>query len=134
MLQRERERRMYNLISMFRRIQHIIIPLGCFLCLFLASIHVVFAEPFVNPLIYDELKDLLGAIVKTAVYILTPIVTLAVVYTGFLFVQAQGNPAKLSEARMALMWCLIGGVIILGAAGISSAIQGTVNNIVPSTN
>jgi len=52
-----------------------------------------------------------------------------VIYTGFLFVMARGNPSKIEEARTALLWTLIGGVILLGAQGITLAIQETVTSI-----
>jgi hypothetical protein len=119
-------------MRMFKETKYTTFSFGFFLFIFLGTIQFVFAEPFGNPVIYNELKDLLDAILKTIIYILTPIITLMVIYTGFLFVQAQGNPAKLTEARTALMWCLIGAVIVLGALGISAAIKATVDEIVPA--
>ena len=51
------------------------------------------------------------------------------VYSGFLFVSAQGNPEKLATARKAIMWTIIGAVVVLGASVLASAIEGTVDNI-----
>jgi hypothetical protein len=55
-----------------------------------------------------------------------------VIYTGFLFVSAKGNPQKLTAARGALTGVLIGALIILGAYAIAQAIQDTVNKLDPS--
>ena len=44
------------------------------------------------------LKMILGAILDLAV----PIIVLAIVYVGFLFVKAQGNDGELTKAKQAL--------------------------------
>jgi hypothetical protein len=52
-----------------------------------------------------------------------------VIYTGFLFVSAQGNTEKLQKARTAFFYTVIGALIILAAAAIAELIQGTVDQI-----
>jgi Type IV secretion system pilin len=100
-------------------------------------IHKVFATgcnkatEFCNPITQGSLQAFLEAILSSVVYILFPIIVLMVVYTGFLFIRAQGVPAKLEEARRALVWTLIGGAIILGALALSKAIEATVKAITP---
>lgn len=54
------------------------------------------------------------------------LVILALVYTGFLFIAAQGKEEKIREARQALLYTVIGGVILLGATALYALIQGTV--------
>jgi hypothetical protein len=105
--------------------------LASFLIVFFVTTQLAFAnQSFVDPLGDDmTLAGLLKSIIKVIIYIMTPIITLMVIYTGFLFVMAQGNPAKLTQARTALMWCLIGAVIVLGAFGISEAIDATITSI-----
>ena len=71
------------------------------------------------------LKTLLDIIITIAV----PIVVLAIVYSGFLFVTAQGNETKLEKAKKVIVWTLIGGVLILGAQVVATAIQGTVREL-----
>ena len=71
------------------------------------------------------LKTLLDIIITIAV----PIVVLAVVYSGFLFVTAQGNETKLEKAKKVIVWTLIGGVLVLGAQVVATAIQGTVKEL-----
>ncbi len=56
----------------------------------------------------------------------TVIIILMLVYVGFLFVTAQGNDSKISEARTALLWTVVGALILLGAQAISLGIQSTV--------
>ncbi len=71
------------------------------------------------------LEDLLGIVVRIGF----PFVVLAVIYTGFLFVSARGNEQKLTDAKNAFLWTVIGALIVLAAAAISQLIEGTVSEI-----
>jgi heme/copper-type cytochrome/quinol oxidase subunit 2 len=102
------------------------------------SVNIVFAQEggglgrgneLQNPIKFDTIKGFLDAILGAVVTIATPIVVLMLVYSGFLFVKAQGNPEKLTDAKRAIMWTIIGAVIVLGAFVLSSAIKGTVDDI-----
>ncbi|MFA5841073.1 MAG: TrbC/VirB2 family protein [Candidatus Paceibacterota bacterium] len=55
-----------------------------------------------------------------------PVVALAIIYCGFLFVFARGNSEKLSKAKEALMYTLIGAAILLGSWAIAKMISATV--------
>jgi len=55
------------------------------------------------------------------------IVILMLVYVGFLFVTAQGNDSKITTAREALLWTVVGALILLGAKAIALGIQATVD-------
>ena len=63
-----------------------------------------------------------------------PIAAVAVVvwiiWAGFQYVLAQGNPKKVEEAHQRLLWSLVGAGILLGAAGISSVVQNTINALI----
>ena len=71
------------------------------------------------------LTTLLNIIITIAL----PIVVLAIVYSGFLFVTAQGKETKLEKAKKVIVWTLIGGVLVLGAQVVATAIQGTVKEL-----
>ncbi|MDE2399917.1 MAG: hypothetical protein KGL67_02840 [Patescibacteria group bacterium] len=58
-----------------------------------------------------------------------PIVALAIIYCGFLFVSARGKEAKLTEAKDALFYTLIGAAILLGAWAIANLIVTTVSGL-----
>jgi len=77
----------------------------------------------------DTLPQFLTAILKGVVQIGTIILTMMLVYVGFLFVVAQGNPEKLQGAKSALVWTVIGGLVLLGATTIQLVIEGTVKSI-----
>ena len=75
----------------------------------------------------SSLMEVLNAILLN---IVEPIAAVAVViwiiWAGFGYVLAQGNPAKIEKAHQRLLWSLIGAGILLGAAGISVVVQKTV--------
>ena len=71
------------------------------------------------------LEWLLGIIM----IILTPVVVLMIVYTGFSFIAAHGNPEKINDARKMLLWTSVGAGIILGAQVIRTVVFGTVDQI-----
>lgn len=56
-------------------------------------------------------------------------IVLAIIYSGFKFVMAQGDPGEIKKAREGLMYVLIGAAILLGATGISLAIKGTLSQL-----
>ena len=84
----------------------------------------------VNPLkSINSLEDLLTAILDAVVRIGSIILVLALVYVGFLFVVAQGAEEKIRNAKTALLWTIIGGLILLGASAIGAVISATVDNL-----
>ncbi len=68
---------------------------------------------------------LLDAVVNIGAILLV----LALVWTGFLFVQAQGNEEKIRNARSALMWAVLGGLLLLGAQALSMVIKATIETL-----
>jgi hypothetical protein len=77
----------------------------------------------------NSLGELVNAILAAVVKIGGIVLVLALVYVGFLFVAAQGNEEKIRNARSALMWTVIGGLILLGATAISAVITATVGGL-----
>ena len=87
------------------------------------------SDGFENPIGFDTLREFLEAILNVILAIAFPLIVLAIIYTGFLFVSARGNTEKLGTAKTALVWTVIGAMIILGAFVFSRAISETVEDI-----
>jgi len=79
-----------------------------------------------NPISSPSISLLIASIVQIILFVLTPIAILYLIYAGFLFVAARGNPTKLVDARKNLIWTLVGIVILLGATVLSTIIKNTV--------
>ena len=54
---------------------------------------------------------------------------LAIIYVGFLFVSARGDPEKLKTARTAFLYTVIGIALLLGGRLIATVIQSTISNV-----
>ena len=79
-----------------------------------------------NPISSDNIQDFIRTVLEGALQIGIPIVALAIIYSGFLFVKARGNPEELTKAKAALLYTLIGAAILLGAWAIAILISETV--------
>ncbi len=100
------------------------------------NIQIEFTNPLggngTNPLGIDSLTELLSALLKIIITVGIPLVVLAIIYTGFLFVSAMGDKAKIEEARRAFLWTVVGAIIILSSWVIAEAIEGTITQIINS--
>lgn len=77
----------------------------------------------------DNFPDFLRAILGGITEIGTIVLIMMLVYVGFLFVAARGKAEELSKAKSALVWTVIGGLILLGATTIQLVIEGTVKSL-----
>ena len=87
------------------------------------------SEKFDNPIKFNTLQDFLKAVLDVIIAIAFPVIVLAIIYTGFLFVSARGRPEALTTAKKSLVWTLIGAMILLGAFVLANAIKQTVDDI-----
>lgn len=82
----------------------------------------------INPLGNQSLIGFFESILDVIMIFAVPIIVFFIIYAGFLYVTAQGNESKVSTAHMALLYAVIGGVIILGARVILAVISGTIQS------
>ncbi len=81
----------------------------------------------VNPIpTINSIPKLIQTILEGALKIGIPIVALAIIYCGFLFVAARGKPEAITKAKDALLWTIIGAAILLGSWAIAKMISATV--------
>ena len=85
-----------------------------------------------NPLeVGGSVFDILTAVIRNIIMPLASVlVVLAILYSGFRFVMAQGNSTEIAKAKEGLIWVLVGSAVLLGAYGISELIEGTVKQVV----
>jgi heme/copper-type cytochrome/quinol oxidase subunit 2 len=88
------------------------------------------AVALVNPLSAGtDLPTFLMDILSFVIQIGTVVVIFMLVFVGYKFVAARGNPSGLEEAKRMLLYTIIGALILLGAQVIASSIQATVTAI-----
>lgn len=88
---------------------------------------------FKNPLSnVCSIRDFVTRIIETIVLpIGTTIAVFMLIYTGFLFVVAQGNQTRLEQAKRMLLWTVIGTLVLLGAYAITNILAETAIQIDP---
>lgn len=83
------------------------------------------ANTLCNPLKVGSIQDLLYLIVNIATYIGVILAVLALIWVGFRFIAAQGNPEKIKEAREFFYAVVIGIAILIGASTIVNIVKNT---------
>lgn len=86
---------------------------------------------FINYLKVDNIEDLLEAILAIVLVLATPIIIFFIIYSGFLYVTAGGDMEKLKKAKQALLYSILGGVLVLGAFAIGEIIKNLVGSFAP---
>ena len=81
----------------------------------------------------QNIPDFIKKVIDIVLVIGIPILVLAIIYAGFLYVKAQGNSKELETAHKTLLFTVIGGALLLGAYVIANAIGKTVEDIKSTT-
>ncbi len=116
---------------------------AAFLCLPLVTLAVTYTSPggstytspggggfsIENPLKVTSICALVKLILEALMIIGLPIAVLFLVYVGFKYIVAQGNPTKISEANRNLFNTVIGIGIFLGAWTIAQVIANTMREL-----
>ncbi len=79
-----------------------------------------------NPIGQSSITDFIEHVLEGALKLGFPVIALAIIYCGFLFVMARGKEEKITEAKSALMYTLIGAAVLLGAWTLAQIISETV--------
>ena len=84
---------------------------------------------FPNPIRYTTFMDFVQAILQVVLKIGIPVAAMFIIYSGFLFVKAQGNPEELKKAKRAFTYAVIGTAILLGSWLLAKGIESTINSL-----
>lgn len=82
-----------------------------------------------NPITSLTLQDFIIKILGVVIKIGYPVAILFIIYSGFLFVKARGNPEELKKAKSTFLWTIIGTAVLLGAQVLALAIGGTIQQL-----
>lgn len=75
--------------------------------------------------LYDFIKKVIDFALKIGI----PIVAIAIIYSGLLFVTARGNDSQLETAKNAFTYAVIGGAVLLGSWIFARLIKETIESI-----
>lgn len=71
----------------------------------------------------QDVVSCIDLFIDAALVLAFPIAVIFIVFSGFKFVTAQGNPSEITKARQALVWTLLGLALVIGAKALSAAFQ-----------
>jgi hypothetical protein len=89
-----------------------------------------------NPLLskYDTLCKVLTGILDLITQVGAIIAVILIIWSGFQFIVAQGNPAKLTAAKKSFMTTILGTAVLLGASVIAEIVVKTIFEITNKNN
>lgn len=119
------------MIPAIRSLHHCVSTAAATTILWLIPFGVARAAAFENPLnsTFSSIPAFIAGALRILVMVGLPIISLFIVYSGFMFLMAQGNPSKISEAKNNFVYVIIGAILILGAWVIATLIGGTVSQL-----
>lgn len=82
-----------------------------------------------NPTSSETLQDFIQKVLAIVVKIGIPIATIFIIWSGFLFLTAQGDEAQLTRAKKSFVWAVVGTGVLLGAWLLATAIKGTIDQL-----
>jgi len=96
--------------------------------------NLILAQPLLNPPLGgaeggSDLQTIFLNVLDVAQTIMIMVTTLYLIYAGFMFVTAKGDPGKIKNARNALLWGLVGAALILCAEVLAYGIGDTVKEV-----
>lgn len=83
----------------------------------------------VNPLGIKNFCDLAKKLLDIIISLAVPVAILFLVWAGFKFILARGNPTELGVARKNFMYVIIGIAVFLGAWTLASVISATIKTL-----
>ena len=75
----------------------------------------------------SSMRELFLTLLDIIMVVAVPIILFFIILAGFLYVTAGGNPAQLEKATKALLYAILGGVIIIGARVLFTVVENTIN-------
>ncbi len=122
------------------KIWSILTSFSLILCSYVLSVLPVFAQPtsgsapqsgatqIISPIKVTSIAGLLEAILNIVIVLATPFIVFFIIYAGFLYVTARGNAEQVKQASNALLYAVIGGVIIIGSVAIATIVKNLVGS------
>ncbi len=94
----------------------------------LAMPFVSFAQ-IVNPLGTTNVPNLVSIVLTYITRVGVVVAIVAFIWSGFVFVRAQGKPAEIQKAKELFFYTVIGVAILLGAQLLASLVVGTIKSV-----
>lgn len=85
-----------------------------------------------NPISVNSIPDLIQTILEGLIKIGIPLLVVMIVYSGWLYLFARGDPGKIKDAHNMFLYTLVGGAILLAAWALAELIHSTLIDLTAS--
>jgi hypothetical protein len=85
-----------------------------------------------NPISINSVPELIEKVFEFLIKIGIPLLVVMIVYSGWLYLFARGNPGEIKKAHDMFLYTLIGGAILLSAWAIAQLIHSTLIDLTAS--
>lgn len=109
-------------------VKHVYLLLTSFACLYPIITNAALTFSINSHISAGTFQALLLDVLNVFIIIATPIIVLYIIYAGFLYVTARGNVQQTQQATRALMYAIVGGVIVLGAVALAEIVKNVVDS------
>jgi len=82
-----------------------------------------------NPIQANSILEFINTALDVILQLAVPVAVIFIIWAGFLFVVARGNPEKLKIAKNAILYSLIGVALLFGARYIAAMLTNTLKQI-----
>lgn len=82
-----------------------------------------------NPAAAATLEEFIHGVLTVVVKVGIPVATVFLIWSGFLFLTAQGDEKQLTKAKHAFVWACVGTAVLLGAWLLATAIKKTIDQL-----
>jgi len=100
-----------------KKVLSVIILFSLFLPIFAS------AQALPNPVSYDNIPDLIEALIDFLFNIALLVAPMMIIIGGFYLVTAAGDPSKIATGKNLILYAMIGFIIILISKGLVEAIK-----------
>ena len=98
--------------------------------IFIATPFLTYAVPVPNPTPgFGSIEQIVLQVVNIVQILLIMATVLYLLYAGLMFVTARGEPSKITKARDALLWGMVGAALILASRVLVTTLQNAVNSV-----
>jgi hypothetical protein len=75
--------------------------------------------------LFEFVVEVLKIVIKIGI----PVVVVAIILSGYMFLTSQGDEKKLTDAKKAIIWTSVGAAILLCAVVIATVIKNTIGQL-----
>ncbi len=71
----------------------------------------------------SSIEEFILAVLNVFITVAIPIIVIMIIYSGFLYVTANGNESQVTKANTSMTYTVLGGILVIGAVALAGVIK-----------